>query len=87
MADNRKGLDIRWTRHLSQSEKSSFEDLVRNSTQILKRLKEIFQEREAEINSAQLSLSDFDSPNWTHKTAFRNGQLSVLKQMKDLIPF
>lgn len=87
MADNKKGLNTAWTKHLQGSAKQDFEGLVRNSTQLLQRLKDILQEKESEITQTQFSLNDFDSPSWAMKTAWRNGQLALLKQMKELIPF
>ena len=86
-SDNLKGLDTRWTRHLQGEDKKNFEALVRNSTQVLTRLKGILEEKDQEVQSTSFSLSDFDSPAWAQKTAFRNGQLSVLRQLKELIPF
>lgn len=82
-----KGLDTRWTRHLEGQAKADFEMLVRNSTQVLTRLKAIIEEKDQEIQNTSYTLSDFDSPAWAHKTAFRNGQLSLLRQLKELIPF
>lgn len=86
-SDNKKNLDIRWTKFLQGQEKKDFETIVRNSTRVLTRLKEILHEHETEVTNTQFSLSDFDSPSWALKTAYRNGQLSVLKQLKNLIPF
>jgi hypothetical protein len=82
-----KGINTAWVRHLQGEERKNFEDIVRNSTQVLRRLKEIFHEREAEVTNTQFSLSDFDTSSWALKTAYRNGQLSILKQLKELIPF
>lgn len=82
-----KGLSLAWTRHLRGQEKEDFEVIVRNSQLLLTRLKEIFQEKEIEVQNTQFSLSDFDSPSWALKTAYRNGQLALLKQFKELIPF
>ena len=87
MGSNLKGLDTRWTKHLQGQEKDDFELIVRNSTLLLTRLRQIFQERENEIINSQYSLNDFDSPSWALKTAYRNGQLADLKSLKDLIPF
>ena len=50
-------------------------------------LKEYIEENERQLLSLNTSASDFEDPNWSHKQAFRNGQLSGLKKMKELIPF
>jgi hypothetical protein len=82
-----KPLNIAWTKHLKDKDKEDFEVIVRNSTRLLKRLKEIAEEKETEVMNTSLSLNDFSTPNWSHKTAYRNGQLSVLRLLKELIPF
>ena len=80
-------LDTRWTRNLPEDKRKEFEGLVRNSTLLLTRLKEIIEEAEQSEISQSSSLSDFKDPNWPYKQAFRNGSLSQLKKLKDLIPF
>jgi hypothetical protein len=83
-----KPLDSRWTRtKRSPDEAKDFEVIVRNSTLLLTRLKEILEEHEREIGNSSLNIKDFEDPNWSHKQAFKNGELTVLKQLKDLIPF
>lgn len=81
-------LDTRWTRNLTDATaKKDFEIIVRNSTLLLTRLKEIIEEAEKAEISQSGSYADFEDPNWSHKQAFRNGSLSQLKKLKDLIPF
>lgn len=80
-------LSTAWTQHLQGDAKKSFEDIVRNSTQLLIRLKDIVTEMEREQHNQSFSLSDFKDPNWSHKQAYRNGRLSSLKELKELIPF
>lgn len=83
-----KPLDTRWIRQISDKEaKDNFEKLVRNSTLLLSRLKEIIEERERELHAKAFSESDFDSSSWSHKQAARLGRLAELKAFKDLIPF
>lgn len=83
-----KSLDSRWTRHKhSPEERKDFETIVRNSTLLLTRLKEIFEEREREVNEKAFTEKDFEDPNWSHKHAARLGRLGELKALKDLIPF
>jgi hypothetical protein len=82
-----KPLSTAWTQHLSGKDKDDFEVIVRNSTLLLTRLKEIIEESERALHSQSHSVSDFSDPNWSHKQAFRNGELARLKKMKDLIPF
>lgn len=81
-------LDSRWTQQIRDPEaRKDFEVIVRNSTLLLTRLKEIIEESEREVQKSSLTLDDFKDPNWSHKQAFKNGELTVLKKFKDLIPF
>lgn len=83
-----KALDSRWTRNKPTPEtRKDFESIVRNSTLLLTRLKEIIEEREREINEKAFTEKDFDTPNWALRQASRTGRLGELKAFKDLIPF
>lgn len=81
------GLSSAWIKHLPQDKQKDFESLVRNSTQLLTRLKQIIEERERELNNSSYSLDDFKDPNWSHKQAYRNGGFAELKRLKEIIPF
>lgn len=78
-------LSTAWTQGLTGEAKSNFESLVRNSTLLLSKLKEIIEDKERSLQALSLSADDFKDPNWSHKQAFRNGELSSLKKMKDII--
>jgi hypothetical protein len=80
-------LSLRWSQHLNnKKEKEDFEFLVKNNTVLLSRLKNILEEEEQTIFTSETKLDDFSDPNWSHKQAFRNGQLSVLRKLKLLLP-
>lgn len=81
-------LSTAWTQHIQDpKDKADFEVIVRNSTRLLTRLKGIIDEQINQIHSQSNSVDDFRDPNWSHKQAYRNGELARLKKMKDLIPF
>ena len=80
-------LSTAWTQHLTGKEKDDFEVIVRNSTLLLTRLKQIIEDSERSLQSQAYSLKDFEDPNWSHKQAFRNGELARLSKLKALIPF
>ena len=82
-----KPLSTAWTQKLAGEKKADFEVIVRNSTLLLTRLKEILEEKENALLSLSSSVSDFEDPNWSHKQAYRNGTLTMLKEMKELLPF
>lgn len=84
------GVPLIWTKHLNSSGKEAqeaFEKTLRNSTLVLNRLRQILDERENSINQQEFSISDYDSNSWHYKQAHRNGQRSMLKEIKDLIKF
>lgn len=82
------GLSTAWTKDIQDpKEKEDFEVIVRNSTRLLTKLKQIIEDREKSLTNAGLSIEDFKDNNWSHKQAHRNGGLGQLKFMKELIPF
>lgn len=82
-----KGLSTLWTQNLQGQDKQDFEMIVRNSTRLLTRLKEILELRERELSQTSLTIKDFEDPNWSHKQAYKNGSLAVYNELKNLIPF
>ena len=80
-----KALPVAWVKNTSN--KQEVEAAIRNSTTALSRLYDIVEEKEQVINSQELAVTDFDSPAWSHKTAYRLGQKAALKEIKDLLAF
>lgn len=81
-------LSSAWTQQIKDAEaRKDFEVIVRNSTLLLTRLKEILEDRERQLNNTSFSIKDFEDPNWSHKQAHRLGRLGELKELKELIPF
>jgi hypothetical protein len=76
-----------WTRHIRDPKaKADFESILKNNTQIFQRLKEILEEREAELNKQSFSEADFTDPNWSHKQAHRLGRLGEITKIKEILP-
>lgn len=83
-----KKLSVDWTKHCKDAEaKANFEQLVRNSTQVLSRLQSIIKERQTNLSSEENSSTDFDSPSWAYKQAFRNGKRATLNDLDQLLSF
>lgn len=76
-----------WTKHLKGEDKENFEKLLRNSTTVLSRLRDILKERDAEIRRAELSVEDFSLVGWDYRAAFRTGQKSALAEIESLLQF
>lgn len=80
-----KPLSTAWTQGLQGQQKADFESMVRNSTTLLKRLREIIEEKTTVINKQTYSVDDFKDPSWGYKQAFRNGELSQLSKFLEII--
>lgn len=79
-------LPLQWVQHLQDpKERKDFEDLIRSSTRVLGRLSQIADDRASALDRAEMTQTDFDEPNWAYRQAFRNGQRSSLKFIKDLL--
>lgn len=79
-------LPLVWVQKISDPDKrKEFESLVRNSTTVLGRLLEIVDDRIAHLDNTVTTQNDFDTPNWDYRQAFRNGQRSAFKYIKDLL--
>lgn len=79
---------MEWVKALpTEKERKDFEKILRNSILVLNRLYEILDERQRNLDSQEINPKDFDVPNWAYKQAYRNGQKSILKDLKDLFNF
>lgn len=83
-----RALSLSWTKHLKdETQKQNFEDLVRNSTIVLGRLREVLLEQRDELSRKELTEKDFDVPNWSERQAFRNGDRARLEKVLNLLEF
>lgn len=78
-------MDLRWTRGLPDDQSQSFQNLLRNSSTLLSRLKELLEEELSQITKSESSIQDFEDGNWAVKQAFRNGDRSRIRKVIDLI--
>lgn len=63
-----------WTSHLTSDEaKKEFEQTILASAPVLDRLKFILNDRKKQAESTELSVKQFDNPNWAYKRAFGDG--------------
>lgn len=77
-------LSLEWTMGMTPEEKVSFEQILRNNSQLVRRINEILDQWDREIEKAEFSIKDFDTPNWKYRQVFRNGDRSRIKKVKDL---
>jgi hypothetical protein len=68
-----------WTAHLQDREdKERFENQIRSARPVLERLDQIMGNRLQSLLASERKETDFDTPSWSHKQAFRNGFISCL---------
>ena len=79
---------IKWVKHLhSFEEKEKFKLALRNSTFVLRILKNLIEEEKRALTASELNPEDFESHSWAYKQAFRNGERRGLKIVEDLLDF
>lgn len=82
-----KSLATAWTKAIKDAEqRKSFEDLVRNSTTVLGRLKSLLEEEDKALSNSQLQAPDKD-PSWALTQAHISGQRLQIKKTLDLLSF
>lgn len=82
-----KGLDSRWFKGILPEKKAEYEAILRASTTLIDRLKEMLTDRIKEVHQAQLSMDDYSTPSWAFKQAHRNGREQELRAILTLISF
>jgi hypothetical protein len=82
------GIPIRWLAHLpDQAAKNSFEDVLRNSGQVLGRLQQICEQNLQSIENQTTGPEQFKDPSWPYHTAYRQGQQAAYKDLMRLLSF
>ncbi len=83
-----KGLLTVWAQHLkTEKERQDFMDLVRNSTQVLGRLKTIIEEGSKSQHKKILTDDFLANPNWPNAMAFELGKEARDQHMLKLLEF
>lgn len=79
--------NIAWTYGMNNEEKKEFESLLSShiGNRVLKRLKEVCQEKMNANERAENSLTQYDNPNWANKQAHFNGQRQALVLIQGLL--
>jgi hypothetical protein len=79
---------VGWTKHLpNPADKIQFENQIIGSKPVLNRIKEIIEEQIVDTDKSELSITQFENPNWAYQQAYKNGfksALSILHRMVDL---
>lgn len=75
----------KWTEHLNTEQSERFKNHILGSRDILERLTDILNERERDMDLQELSLDNYNQPNWAERQAHMNGFRSCLHYVKKLI--
>lgn len=81
------GLPLNWLSHLPKDQQGDFESLIRNSTQVLGRLRDILMTELAAIESIEDRPGSYDNSSWAYKQAYLNGSRAQLKGLLRLFNF
>lgn len=76
-----------WLRNVPEDKHESYEQAIRASTIIVRRLKEILRDWEDDLDRADVKINDYDTPSWSFKQAHRNGDRSRIRKLRDLLTF
>jgi hypothetical protein len=77
-------LSVEWTMGMNEEQKKNFELIIRNNSQLVRQMNQILDQWEKELDRGEFTIKDFSEPNWANKQAFRNGDRSRIKKLKDL---
>ena len=79
-------MHTQWTSHLKDPlEKEQFESSYHGSKTILDRLVQLLDDKLSAIEIHSEGMKKYQSPNWAHETAHKNGMASAYKAVKELV--
>jgi hypothetical protein len=75
-----------WTQNLqTEEEKERFKSALIGAEPILKRLNELLEIKERDIDRVERSQKAYENPNWAYLQAHRNGYLTAIQAIKNLV--
>lgn len=75
-----------WTQHIQDpEEKAKFEDYLKRSKELFSVLSNLIDVSLKNYEQTELTIKDYEDPNWAYKQAFRNGHKAFAARIKDLI--
>jgi len=75
-----------WTKNLkTDEEKERFKNSILGSKIVLRRLQELLNEVEDDLDKTELSTDIYDKPNWDYRQADMNGFRRALKTVRKII--
>jgi len=81
-------LSLDWTKHLtSEKDKEEFEDLLKRSSVLTRRIKEMLSSRLESLESKELSAKVYENASWPYLQADFNGSRRELKYLISLFDY
>jgi hypothetical protein len=80
-------ISLEWFKNVPQDKRKDYETIIRNSTIMARRLLELCDEWEEDLNRSESKITDYDSPSWGAKQAHRNGDRSRIRKLRELFSF
>lgn len=77
---------LEWTKHLPEKEQEEFRQLLLSSRQVLGRLYDILQEREASLTREEIDPQNYDS-GYPYRQSHQNGRRHELTKLLQLLQF
>jgi hypothetical protein len=76
-----------WTQHLRNDPeaKEKFEDYVKNSNLLVRRLQDMIDQVIGDIERSERSTATFSNPNWAYLQAYYNGEVAALEKLKKIV--
>ena len=86
MQTSHKTPNTRWIAGLKEEQATEFKKALRSGDPVLIRLKQIILKEKANVESPK-TLTEYDSPSWSHKQADRLGQIRAYENLLTLLEF
>lgn len=79
-------ISTQWTTNVANArgDKEAFEQYIANNARLLKRLREILDEKLSAITQAENASTSYTDAGWVYKQAHLNGRRSVLQEIIQL---
>lgn len=75
-----------WTQHIKDPEEQvKFLEYLKRNKELLEVLGNLIDVSLKNYEQTELTIKDFEDPNWAYKQAFRNGHKAFAARIKDLI--
>lgn len=82
-----KNIPLDWVKNLNLKEREDFETHIRNAGRILRRLRELANDRISQVNREVISKRNYESPSWAFLQADANGEIRALEYILNLTDF